>query len=281
MNPYARLSTAFLKGQPAAAARVLEEFPAEDVAALLAGLSPVTVQQLIEHMTPHFIANCLAVLEPAEAAHIFSRLMPDIQIPVLRQFEAEQREPLLKALEPTLTASLRRLLPYPDSTAGAFVEAAPASVPEEFSVRDTLKRIKRMKRGMKLYVYATNTRGQLSGVLTLHELINAPPARTIAQVMHRRVVSLSPTQSLQSVIGSPYWQEYHALPVTDDNNVLLGVIRQKSIRRLQERSAHPGNGNSSLGILMTVGELFSITTGHLLSALIATGRSLTQRDSHG
>jgi hypothetical protein len=29
---------------------------------------------------------------------------------------------------------------------------------------------------------------------------------------------------------------------------------------------------------MAVGELFSITAGHLLAALIATGTSLTQRD---
>jgi magnesium transporter len=280
MNPHARLGAAFLRDHPAAAAKVLEDFPSESVAKLLAAVNPVTTEHIFEHFTPGFAASCLVDLQPAAAGRLFARFLPDYQIMLLRQLGREERETLLQALQPDLAASIRRLLPYPDGTAGALMEAPLASVPEELSVRNALKRIKRLRRGMKFYTYVINARGQLMGVLTLHELLNAPQSGSVSQVMHRRVISISSTQSKRTVLNSPYWQEFHALPVTDENNVLLGVIRQKSLCRLQEQSTQAGAVSGGLGAFMAVGEVFAITASQLLGALIATGTSLAHRDQH-
>jgi Mg/Co/Ni transporter MgtE len=117
-------------------------------------------------------------------------------------------------------------------------------------------------------------------VLTLHELLNAPPASTVGEVMHRHVVSLSPAEPLHAVFNSPYWQEFHALPVTDEDDVLLGVIRQKSVWRFQERSAQAGVVSDGVETFITVGELFAVTAGQLLTLLIATGSAVLRRGSH-
>ena len=280
MSAHSRLGAAFLRDHPAAAAKVLEDFPSESVAKLLADANPVTAGHIIEHFTPGFAASCLVDLGTATAGQLFARFLPDFQIMLLRQLEREKREPLLNALQPELAASIRRLLPYPDGTAGALMEAPLASVPEELSVRNALKRVKRIRNGMKFYTYVVNAKGQLTGVLTLHELINAPQSGTVGQVMHRHVISLSSTQSKRTVLNSPYWQEFHALPVTDENNLLLGVIRQKSLRRFQEQSHQVGAVSGGLGAFVAVGEVFSITAAQLLGALIASGNSLTQRDQN-
>ena len=280
MNPLARLGAAFLKDHPEAAAGVLEDFPADNVARFLAGTSPVTAEQIIRHFTPAFAANCLLAGDPAAVGSIFAQLPPDFQVMILRQLERAKRESLLGTLAPELSTSLRRLLPYPEGTAGAVMEAALASVPEELTVRHAVKRIKRMRRGMKFYVYATNQQGQLTGVLTLHELINALPSSSVSQVMSRDVIRLSPMEPLPSVLTSPYWQDFHALPVTDDDNVLLGVIRQKSLRRFEEQAVQVGAVSGSLGAFIAVGELFSASAVQLLAALISTGTSVTRRGEH-
>jgi magnesium transporter len=276
MNPLSRLSATFLRDHPEAAARILEDFPAESAAKYLAVASPLTAVHVIENLTPRFAASCLLCIDTSAAGQIFLQLLPDLQIVLLRLIDRDKRESLLNALEPEQAASIRHLLPYPEGTAGALMEASLASVPEELSVRDALKRIKRIRRGMKFYVYASNTIGQLTGVMTLHELINAQPATRISQVMQGPVVSLSPSQSILTVFNSPYWQEYHALPVTDGNNVLIGIIRQKAMRRLQEQLIQGGAVSNGLGTFIAVGELFALGAGQLLTTLIATGRSLTQ-----
>jgi magnesium transporter len=198
---------------------------------------------------------------------------------LLRQLDRDRREALLAELQPELATTMRRLLPYPDGTSGAIMEAPLASVPEELTVRHALKRIKRIRRGMKFYVYVANARGQLVGVLTLHELLTAQPSSSVGAVMHRHVVSLSPAEPVQAVFTSPYWKEFHALPVTDADNVLLGVIRQKSLRRLQERSVQVDAVSGGLESFVATGALFSVTAGNLLDLLISTGSALLRRDT--
>jgi predicted transcriptional regulator len=133
---------------------------------------------------------------------------------------------------------------------------------------------------MKFYTYVINARGQLEGVLTLHELLNAAQSSSVSQIMHRHVISIPVTRSRSAVLNSPYWQEFHALPVTDEDNVLLGVIRQKSLRRFQEQSLRAGAVSGSLGAFMAVGEVFAITAAQLLGALISTVTSPSHRDRH-
>jgi len=280
VNPLSRLGAAFLKDQPAAAAGVLEDFPAESVARFLAAAGTVTAQRVMHYFTPGFAANCLLSAEPEAAGRMFAQLLPDFQVLVLRQLDHARRESLLLALPPELAAGLRRLLPYPEGTAGALMEATLASVRENVAVRHAVKRVKRMRRGMKFYVYATNQVGQLAGVLTLHELISAPPSTSIGEVMHTPVASLSPAEPVASVINNPYWQEFHALPVVDENRMLLGVIRQKNIRRYQEQAVQAGAVSGSLAALVAVGELFSISAAHMVETLVATGNSLARHDDH-
>ncbi|HYQ72365.1 MAG TPA: CBS domain-containing protein, partial [Gammaproteobacteria bacterium] len=236
------------------------------------------VEVILEYFTPAYSASLLAALEPAVAGRLFSRLLPDFQVVLLRQLERGSRESLLDELPSDLATAMRRLLPYPDGTCGAIMEAPLASVPEALSVRYALKRIKRIRRGMKFYVYVANTQGQLVGVLTLHELLNAPAAVPVGEVMHRHVTRLSPAEPVQAVLNSPYWQEFHALPVTDRNNVLLGVIRQKSLRRFQEQSVQADTVSGSLENFIAVGGLFAVTAGQLLTLLITTGGALRRGD---
>ncbi len=280
MNPLSRLGSAFLRDQPQAAAQVLEDFPADSVARYLASVSRTIQEEVLQHFSPGYAAAFLLASAPARAGELLARLPPDLQVMMLRRLERPRRETLLETLPSEQAIALRRLLPYAEGTAGALMDATLASLPAELSVRHAIKRVKRMRRGAKFYLYVTNSQSQLMGVLTLHELINATPSDTVAQVMHTRVISLGASDPLRSVNDSPYWQEFHALPVTDENQVLLGVIRHKTLRRFQEQAPQRGAVSGSLNTFMAVGELFSVSAGHLLSTLIATGKTLQPPERH-
>ena len=144
-----------------------------------------------------------------------------------------------------------------------------------------MKRVRRLRRGLKFYVYVVNSQEQLSGVVTLHELLNAPAARLISDIMVRKVVSLRAGETMPLVAQSPYWRNYNALPVTDQDGVLVGVIRQRNLRRfLDSRQVLNGPG-SGVGVVLSVGELFSVTAGQLLSTLMSAAMSGGGRGAAG
>lgn len=269
MNPYSRLGTAFLRDHPEAAASVLETFPAEHVAHFLSKKSHETVARLMTHFTPAFAASCISGLETSARVDIFNRLETEFQLILLRHVDDHIRSLLMSGLPSEQRGFLSHRIPYAEGTAGSLMEIPLARVPEVINVRDAIKRVKRIRRGLKFYIYATNEAGQLTGVLTLHELFTSPPSSNISQVMHRRIVSVSPAQSVLSVINSAYWQEYIALPVTDEHNSLLGVIRHKTVQKYQDRDLRSDAIGSSLDLFIGVGESFSRSAENILSSMLS------------
>jgi magnesium transporter len=281
MNLHTRLGLAFADAHPAEAAGVLAKLPVEKAAALLLSLQPRAMERLLEQLPADFAAECLLTLEQSAACRLLVSLDLELQMRVLRRLDARQRDNLLRDLKPELVATLRRVLRYPDDTAGALMEAPLASVPDGISVREALKRVRRVRRGLKFYVYVVNSQEQLTGVVTLHELLNAPAARPISDIMVRKVVSLRAGETMQLVAQSPYWRNYNALPVTDQDGVLVGVIRQRNLRRfLDSRQILNGPG-SGVGVILSVGELFSVTAGQLLSTLMSAAMSGGGRGAAG
>ena len=270
MNLHTRLGLAFADAHPAEAAAVLEKLPVEKVAPLLLALKADALEQLLEQLPADFAAECLLALDAPAAGRLLLALDLELQVRVLRRLEGPQRDKLLRDLQPELAATLRRILRYPDDTAGALMEAPLASVPEHVSVREALKRVRRVRRGLKFYVYIVNSQQQLVGVVTLHELLNASPSRCIGEVRRHNVVSLASAESMLVVAENPFWRLYGALPVTDQDGVLVGVIRQRNVRRfLDSRQVLNGPG-SGVGVILSVGELFSVTAGQLLSTLVSS-----------
>ena len=281
MNLHTRLGLAFADAHPTEAAGVLAKLPVEKAAPLLLSLQPRAMERLLEQLPADFAAECLLTLERAAACRLLVSLDLELQMRVLRRLDAGQRDDLLRDLKPELAATLRRVLRYPDDTAGALMEAPLASVPDDISVREALKRVRRVRRGLKFYVYVVNNQEQLSGVVTLHELLNAPGARPISDIMVRKVVSLRAGETMPLVAQSPYWRNYNALPVTDQDGVLVGVIRQRNLRRfLDSRQILTGPG-SGVGVVLSVGELFSVTAGQLLSTLMSAALSGGGRGAAG
>jgi len=270
MNLHTRLGLEFADAHPAEAAAVLEKLPVEKVAPLLLSLKAGALERLLEQLPADFAAECLLALDPPAAARLLLALDLELQVRVLRRLDGPQRDGLLRDLQPELAATLRRILRYPDDTAGALMEAPLASVPDHVSVREALKRVRRVRRGLKFYVYIVNGKQQLVGVVTLHELLNASPSLGIGEVMHHNVVSLSAGEAMLAVAENPFWRRYSALPVTDQDSVLVGVVRQRSVRRfLDSRQVLNGPG-SGVGVILTVGELFSVTAGQLLATLVSS-----------
>jgi magnesium transporter len=273
MNLHTRLGLAFADAHPAEAAAVLQKLPVEKAAPLLLSLQPQAMERLLEQLPADFAAECLLTLDQAAACRLLVSLDLELQVRVLRRLDAGQRDGLLGDLNPELAATLRRILRYPDDTAGAVMEAPLASVPDDISVREALKRVRRVRRGLKFYVYVVNSQEQLIGVVTLHELLNASASRAVADIMVRKVVSLPAGEAMPVVAESPYWRKYNALPVTDQDGVLVGVIRQSKLRRfLDSRQILNGPG-SGVGVILGVGELFSVTAGQLLSTLMSAAMS--------
>jgi magnesium transporter len=73
-------------------------------------------------------------------------------------------------------------------------------------------------------VYATDTAGVLTGVLSLRELLAAPEGRRIADVAWTEIVTVPPTADREHLVQLTSNYDLVAVPVVDEQRRLLGIV---------------------------------------------------------
>jgi magnesium transporter len=87
------------------------------------------------------------------------------------------------------------------------------------------------------YVYAVDALGRLSGVLSIRDLIFAPPHQLLSAMKRTEVVSVPVTMDQEEVARVLRRHGYLALPVVNEDHRLLGVITADDLADVAEEEA--------------------------------------------
>lgn len=271
------LGRAFLELHPARAAMTLEQIPVADAAAVLAAVPARPAATVLRDMTVPFAADCLMHLAAGEAAAIAAELRVDDVAAVVRAMEPAPREALLAALPQDSRDPFARVLSYPEGTAGAVMDPSIFQLPDDVLVADARARLMRAARELLYYIYVVDRQHRLVGVLDVPELMLARARHPVSAAMHRDVNRLSVWLPVAQVREHPGWQSFHAMPVVDDEERLLGAVRYQTLRRLEREAS----GRGPDPVQLTTGalaELFQLGTTGFVAGIAATAGAVPERD---
>jgi magnesium transporter len=250
-----RIAHAFLRQHPREAARVLERAPDREAREVLSRSEPEEAARLLEALVPTAASRHLERLEPRLASEVMERLSSDRAADLLRRIDAERRQVVLAALEPERRAPVERLLRFPVESAGALMHPHFAAYHLSRRVEDAVSELREEGADLRYYVYVVDDDLLLAGVLGVRELMAAPPAARLGEVMRRPVETLSARAGRNAVLRHPGWKRYPSLPVVDEAGRLVGVFPYRRFQQLQgspEQETDP----SALGLALSLGELF-------------------------
>ena len=268
------LADEFMATHPIDVARILERLPALDTVACLQDVSPIIAANVLTVMTPLSATPCLERLEVAGAAALVGHLPIDTATVILRRMDTTPRTALLEALPRALAGALRRILQYPEGTAGALMDPRVCTIPEDMTVEQVLTYLRQYARSLSDYVYVVNREHRLVGCVHLAQLLLAQPHDPIPTTMQQVRSGLAPTMSHLAIVTHPQWQQVSALPVLDATGVFLGVIDFRTLRRLERTDAqHPRAERPYAPVATALGELYWIG----LSSFIGGTLSAVQR----
>ena len=164
------LADEFMATHPIDVARILERLPALDTVACLQDVSPIIAANVLTVMTPLSATPCLERLDVASATAIMVHLPIDTATIILRRMEATPRTALLEALPRALAGALRRVLQYPEGTAGALMDPRVCTIPEDMTVEQVLTYLRQYARLLSDYVYVVNREHRLVGCVHLRPI---------------------------------------------------------------------------------------------------------------
>ena len=213
---------------PADLADVAEILPRDLVAAFLSALPTARAAAVVEYLDDELRSEVLEAMEPAQAASLLARMTPDERADALDEMDEDAAEEILEAIPEKERAETERLRQYETDSAGGLMTTEFVSVPETDSVEEALAAVRAMARAGRREamntVYAVNSRGALSGVLSLRELLAAPEGARVGDLAWSEIVTVPADAHRETVAQLTSNYDLVAIPVVDAERRLLGVI---------------------------------------------------------
>jgi magnesium transporter len=220
-------------------AHVLEDLPASQAADVAEALDPRTAAGILVEMDHDAAAGVLEGMEIAEASMVLEAMDPDDRVDILEHVHGPKHDILINEMGVEEIAETRALEQYPPETAGGIMTTQVTALYERITVENAITLLRRLNEELEqmFYVYTINRQRKLTGVLSMRDLILAKPETTLDKIMIRNVRSVPATMDQEQVAQIMQDRGYLAMPVVDDNGILLGLITLDDVVNVIQQEA--------------------------------------------
>lgn len=221
----------FFEKDPLAAARALETIPEEQAVSILQALPDSLAGAVFAHLEIHFAANVLKNLPSDRFETVVQNLDPQYKATLLMLLSASQREQLLKQMPPKAKQEIQSLLTYPENSAGRVMTPHFLAFHKDINVTSAIERIRFLakQKAPASYAYVVDEKNRLIGVINMHDLMLAAGNAPLESIMRRDVFSVNGFMDREQVAAEFSKRRYFAVPVVDNENRLIGVVKAESL----------------------------------------------------
>jgi magnesium transporter len=204
---------------------------ADDQRALLSILSPSKTTSLVEELPDTHVADLIEDMSASAAAEIVEGLASDHRADVLGELDRDDAEAIIAELDEEDASEARELIAYAPDRAGGLMMTEFASYPMATTVREVVEDLTGEHRDYSLltvhYIYVVVKARKLKGVIRIRDLVFANPDKKIGEIA-MAPLTVAPDATLDDL--EYFFDEYDiaAVPVVDDRNMLLGIVRRRS-----------------------------------------------------
>ena len=216
----------------------LHELHPADVADIMEQLSPSQRAKVFEHLDNEQAAETITELEEEYQADVIDDLSerrasvllaemdPDDAADIIGDLPYDKAERLLRLMGLEDSSAIRGLLGYKEKTAGGIMTPEVTTVSEDMTVEQVIEHLRSeaAEHESIYYVYVVESDGRLTGVISLRDLLLAAPHTVVAQIAERELFTAGPDDDQERVAEDMSKYDLLALPVVDENGVLLGIV---------------------------------------------------------
>ena len=170
--------------------------------------------------------DVIRTLSPAKIAELMNELPADDRTAFLEELPSEAVKELIKLLDPEERRITLSLLGYKENSVGRIMTPDYIAVREEWSVKEVLDYIGEHGKDSETIdvIYVIDEKGQLLDDFRIREFLLVSPDTVVHTLMDDRFVSLHANDDQEEAIQVFRMENRVALPVVDDQGVLLGIV---------------------------------------------------------
>lgn len=210
---------------PAQRLAVFGELDTEHASDTLEEIGPSVQRQLVAQLRKERVAQLINEMTPAQAADVLSAL------------PANEAEDILALLDGKYLKKIKAILKQQEAKIMDFATTDFISFAPDISVAKVEEQFPAVSKDKDVinYIYVTADDGKLLGVANLKDLLLADDNLLLRDIMDENVISLNPDSSLKETSRMFRHYNFQALPITDSDDKILGVIPYRDIMNLKHK----------------------------------------------
>jgi CBS domain-containing protein/sporulation protein YlmC with PRC-barrel domain len=201
---------------------VINQLEEEHASDTLEEISPNMQREIISSLTKEKVADLIDMMTPGQAADVLSVLTLEDQEAIMELMDEENLNKIKSILEKRQDTILnliteRYLKAQPDET----VETVENAYPKRAKGKDEI-----------MYIHVTDKDNTLLGVIDVKELLQADNQALLKDNMNKNVITLDKESSIGEATKMFSRYGFRSLPVTDNDNKIVGVVSQRDVVKL-------------------------------------------------
>jgi magnesium transporter len=168
----------------------------------------------------------LKKLSGSKIAELINELPPDDRTSLFSELHGDTVKVLIQHLPPNDRKEALRLLGYEEDSVGRLMTPDYIAVKKNWNVERVLYHIREFGKNSETIdvIYVIDSNGILLDDIRIREILLASPETKVSTLMDNRLIALKVNDPQQEAINIFRMNNRVALPVTDDENILLGIV---------------------------------------------------------
>ncbi|TLU88121.1 MAG: magnesium transporter [Chlorobium sp.] len=222
---------------PVDLADILEELDGNQRMALFNELEPELASDTLEEVEPRVQRELIRSMEKEKAAELINEMSPAQAAEILSVLPASEADEIIEYVDIESKERVQQIIEHNDENIMLYATQNVIRRPGSTLAKDVIDNYREIAADMDviMYVYVTDPDNVLQGVVDIRELISADKTQTLGDIMTDSLITLNPDESLHDAVDMFTRYSFRAIPVTDDNEHLLGVVSFHDIKGVKPR----------------------------------------------
>ena len=200
--------------------------------------NPDHESQILANLSIHRAAGVFRILDvgvqksiikelpPFKTAELLNELPADDRTSFLEEVPSSVVKELIKLLDPEERKITLNLLGYPEGSVGRLMTPDYIAVNVDWTVKEVLDHIREEGKHSETIdvIYVVNESGVFLDDIRIREFLLASPDKLVSDLVDGRFITLHVNDEQESAYQIFKMNNRVALPVLDDNDVLLGIV---------------------------------------------------------
>jgi CBS domain-containing protein len=224
---------------PVDLADILEELEGGQRVALFNSLDAEQASDTLEEVEPRVQRELIRAIEKERAALLINEMSPAQAADILAILPRDQASAILKLLDHEKSTKVEHIIGKHDEQILLYGSPELIKLAAATPAAEVLDRYRELATGkdVVMYVYVVDEAGILKGVVDIRGIAAAEPGQTLGDIMTEHVIALPKDATLREAAMLFERYSFRALPITDENDRLLGAVSSRDVRSLRPRLA--------------------------------------------